>query len=78
MSAQSRQVGGDHYVIQHVQPWDAMKEWLTDEEFKGYLRGNIIKYIARANYKHESPLSDYQKAAHYIEKLIEVETKYGK
>ncbi len=30
---------------------DAIKAQLTDEEFKGYLKGNVIKYVWRENYK---------------------------
>ena len=44
--ARERQVGGDHYLNLDIQPWDAMESWLTEEEFKGFLKGNIIKYSA--------------------------------
>ncbi len=41
------QVGGDHYISLSVQPWAAMASWLSHEGFAGYLRGNVIKYLAR-------------------------------
>lgn len=66
--AQKHQVGGNHYVKLEIQPWDAMKCWMTHEEFKGFLRGNAIKYLARD--KDENVL-DLRKARHYIDKLIE-------
>ena len=47
MSANDMQVGGEHYQNKAVQPWDAMQAWMTDEQFKGFLWGNVIKYIAR-------------------------------
>jgi hypothetical protein len=64
------QIGGDHYVTKSVQPWDAMKAWMSHEEFAGFLRGNVIKYIAR--YKDKGGLDDLQKARHYLDKLIEI------
>ena len=66
----SRQVGGDHYVTKAVQPWDAMQAWMSHEEFAGFLRGNVIKYIAR--YKDKGGVADLQKARHYLDKLIEL------
>jgi len=70
MTANKRQVGGDHYVNHGIQPWDAMESWMSKEEFAGFLRGNAIKYIARCNDK--GGIQDIQKAQHYIEKLLEV------
>ncbi len=70
MSANDRQVGGDHYHALAVQPWDAMRSWLTPEEFRGFLKGNAIKYLAREHAKGGP--QDMEKAAHYLEKLLEV------
>jgi len=70
MTANKRQVGGDHYVNHGIQPWDAMESWMSKEEFAGFLRGNAIKYIARCNDK--GGIQDIQKAQHFIEKLLEV------
>jgi len=76
MSANEIQVGGDHYKSKKVQPWDAMESWMSPEQFEGFLRGNVIKYIAR--YKDKDGLKDVQKARHYLEKLIEcLETRSG-
>lgn len=62
------QIGGDHYKSKTVQPWDAMEAWLTPEQFKGFLRGNIIKYLAR--YDDKGGVEDLKKARHYLDKLI--------
>jgi hypothetical protein len=67
--ASSYQVGGEHYKSKKVQPWDAMESWMSPEQFEGFLRGNVIKYIAR--YKDKDGLKDVQKARHYLDKLIE-------
>ena len=64
------QVGGDHYRSKAVQPWEAMAAWMTPEEFAGFLRGNVIKYVARCNDK--GGIEDLRKARHYLDKLIEV------
>lgn len=63
------QIGGDHYRTKAIQPWDAMEAWMTKEQFAGFLRGNAIKYLARAGSKGDAVV-DYQKARHYLDKLI--------
>lgn len=69
MSANDTQVGGTHYKKLDIQPWDAMKVWMSKEAFHGFLQGNVIKYIAR--YKDKNGLEDLKKARHYLDKLIE-------
>jgi len=66
------QVGGMHYLSMSVQPWEAMRAWMNAEEFAGYLRGNVIKYIARCGTKEAdgNPIHDLKKAQHYLETLI--------
>lgn len=66
-----RQEGGDHYRRMAIQPWDAMQSWMTDAQFRGFLRGNAIKYLARCDAKGGS--EDLRKARHYLDKLIEFE-----
>lgn len=68
--ANEQQYGGDHYINMGVQPWKAMEAWMTPEAFAGFLRGNAIKYLARADKK--GGVEDLKKARHYLDKLIEV------
>lgn len=68
--ANHKQVGGDHYMNMGIQPWKAMECWMSPEEFRGFLKGNAIKYLARSNAK--GGITDVKKAGHYIEKLTEV------
>lgn len=75
MAAEDTQVGGDHYQKLDVQPWAAMEAWMTTEEFAGFLRGNVIKYVARCTQKNG--LEDLRKARHYLDKLIEFELQEG-
>jgi len=65
------QVGGGHYVAMSVQPWDALRAWLEPAEWRGYLRGNVIKYMARAGATGPA-LEDLRKAQHYLAELIDV------
>jgi len=70
MSANDKQVGGQHYGpgkggIQH---WD-----FVEQNGLGYLEGCATKYIARNRKKHPTPVEDLGKAVHYIEKLQELE-----
>lgn len=71
MKADDYQVGGAHYKMQ-IQPWDAMQAWMSPDEFRGFLIGNAIKYLARAG-KKGVRLEDLKKASHYIQKSIEIE-----
>ena len=65
MGANEEQVGGRHYIEKAIQPWD----YIIANKM-GYLEGNIIKYVSR--YKDKNGLEDLIKAAHYLDKLIEV------
>jgi hypothetical protein len=70
MMTDTYQVGGEHYTSKSVQPWQAMESWMSEEQFKGFLRGNVIKYVAR--YDEKGGTTDLQKAKHYLDKLIEM------
>lgn len=48
---------------------DYLQDKLTAEEFKGFLKGNVLKYLSRAG-KKENELEDYKKSKWYLEKLI--------
>ena len=70
MNPDTRQVDGAHYTSKSVQPWQAMEAWMSEEQFKGFLRGNVIKYIAR--FEEKGGKIDLEKARHYLDKLIEM------
>lgn len=72
-AARDSQIGGDHYLKLAIQPWDAMQEWMTPEQFAGFLQGNIIKYVVR--FRDKGGVSDLRKAEHYLAKLIELESE---
>lgn len=58
-----------HYMNLKIQPLMVMLNDLSNDEFKGYLKGNIIKYVLRAERKNGN--EDYAKAAFYAKLLDE-------
>lgn len=46
-----------------------LNNWLPSDEYKGFLRGNIIKYICRYQRK-ENSIIDLKKALWYLNELI--------
>ncbi len=64
MSANSRQVGGSHYQ-KPIQHWD----FVASNDY-GYLEGQVTKYLFR--WRDKNGMQDLQKAAHFLQKLIEV------
>lgn len=66
MSANKRQVGGRHYKS-YIEHWDYVAANDLD-----YFQGQITKYVAR--WKLKGGLEDLQKARHFLDKYIEIET----
>lgn len=60
-------VKNKHYVSDH-QPIETMQANMTNEEFIGFLKGNIIKYACRCGKKDE-PLKEAEKIKQYAEWL---------
>ena len=67
--ANERQVGGTHYKDMPIQPWDIIDQG-PKEQALGFYRYNALKYIMRAGEKG-SAKQDFEKALHYLEKLLE-------
>lgn len=57
-----------HYKEGGIESIDVLKSKLTPEEFKGFLKGNVIKYSLRANFKGSHNI-DMMKAEWYLKKL---------
>jgi NTP pyrophosphatase (non-canonical NTP hydrolase) len=68
--AKDRQVGGDHYKNMGVEPWDVVDTWPIEQRIGAYRHG-ALKYLMRMGTKDEQ-LQEIRKAAHYLQKLIEV------
>lgn len=71
MSANDRQIGGEHYKKHGKtgeEHWD--RQWRLYGP--GYFIGCITKYVER--YADKNGLQDLEKARHFLDKLIELET----
>lgn len=58
-----------HYCRGGIETVDIIKAKMPITWFWGYLMGNILKYVTRANYKG-SQMEDLKKAAWYLDRLI--------
>lgn len=71
LSALDSQEGGDHYKkLGAYQPWEVLRRWLTPEEFRGYMKGTAIAYLAREQDK--GGILDIKKAGHTLQGLVEL------
>lgn len=66
MSANDNQIGGQHYAAKPIQPWDFIAA-----NGLGYFEGNVVKYLSR--WRDKGGVQDLHKAAHYLQKLIELQ-----
>jgi len=59
-----------HYAASSVECIEAIEAQLTPEEFRGYLKGNVAKYMWRERTKGGK--ESLQKARWYLNKLIDL------
>lgn len=59
-----------HYTAGGIETIDFIKAKLSKEEFIGYCKGNVLKYIARSRLKGNE-IEDLQKAHVYLGWAIE-------
>lgn len=64
----AKQVGGSHYKDCKIQPI----EYIHANNL-GFCEGNVVKYITR--WKSKNGITDLEKCKHYIELLINLESK---
>ncbi len=69
MSANDKQIGGNHYKKGGEEHLD--RQWRLYG--RGYFVGCITKYVER--YHEKNGVQDLQKAQHFLEKLIELENR---
>lgn len=60
-----------HYDRGGIQPIEFMLRSFTVEEFRGFLKGNIIKYVSRSSFKNGA--EDLKKAKVYLDWLHDFE-----
>lgn len=59
----------EHYTAGSIECIDYIKDSLSREEWIGYLRGNITKYMHR--FRNKNGIEDLRKAEVYLGWLIE-------
>jgi hypothetical protein len=57
-----------HYNSGKIEVIAIIEDQLTLEEFRGYIKGNVLKYITRE--RHKNGLEDLKKARWYLDRLI--------
>jgi len=60
-----------HYNQGSIECIDAMQIVLTPEEYRGFLKGNAIKYLWRE--ENKGGIEDLRKAKWYLDRLIQEE-----
>ena len=68
MSALEKQTGGNHYKKCSIQPI----EYIHANNLP-FIEGNVVKYITR--WRDKNGIEDLKKVIHYVELLIELETR---
>jgi len=58
-----------HYKSGSIECIEAIEESMSPEAYRGYLKGNCMKYLWRYTYK-SNPVEDLQKAQWYLAKLV--------
>ena len=64
-----------HYKHGKKETIDVIRDCMTGDEYHGYLKGNVLKYVSRYKFKGE-PLQDLEKAQWYLNRLVK-EVKNG-
>ena len=58
-----------HYMHGKKETIDVIRDCMESDEYHGYLKGNVLKYVSRYKFKGE-PLQDLEKAQWYLNRLI--------
>ena len=57
-----------HYNAGEIEVIEIQEDQLSPEEYRGYIKGQVIKYITRE--RHKNGLEDLKKARWYLDRLI--------
>lgn len=61
----------DHYQNGKIDVIESLWLSMSEEQFRGFMTGNVIKYVMR--YPRKGGIEDLKKAREYIDRLIEAE-----
>ena len=71
----SDSINPEHYKSGGIETIEYIRAKMTKEEFYGYIKGNVMKYVSRVDKKSDKLLDkidDLKKAQWYIERMIQV------
>ena len=57
-----------HYTSGVIETVDYIIDSLTDDELRGYIKGNLLKYVSRE--RHKGGDNDLRKAAWYLNRYL--------
>jgi aspartyl/asparaginyl beta-hydroxylase (cupin superfamily) len=66
-------INPDYYKNKTIETIEVIKNELTSDEFRGYLKGQIFKYLARHRLKNG--IEDLKKAQWYMNYLVQFENE---
>lgn len=61
-----------HYRQGEIEAIDAIEAALSANEFRGYLKGNVMKYVWRE--AHKGGPEDLRKAQWYLDRLVDLDS----
>jgi hypothetical protein len=64
-------INPDYYKNKSIETIEVIRNELTSDEFRGYLKGQIFKYLARHRLKNG--VEDLKKAQWYMNYLVKFE-----
>jgi hypothetical protein len=62
-----------HYQNGKIDVIESLWLSMSEEQFRGFMTGNVIKYVMR--YPRKGGIEDLEKAREYIDRLIENENR---
>ena len=63
----------DHYNKGAIEAIEAIKASMNDEQYKGYLKGNVQKYVWRYENHPNGKVQSLEKAQVYLKWLLQLE-----
>lgn len=59
----------EHYLEGNIETYDYIKAKLTPDELRGYIKGNLLRYVSRERYKGGT--KDLRKIQWYLNRYLE-------
>jgi len=68
-------INPNYYKAKTIETIEAIRSQLSTDEFRGYLKGQVWKYLSR--HREKNGCEDLQKAKWYMDYLSELEREIG-